>query len=80
MKRALRIMTSEDENENKLKNPIDLAKIKKKVKANEYETPEEFFVDIKWIQHNSSILHPSKFSQNVPDNFLGYEKFHWFDK
>lgn len=80
MKKALKIVSSKDENENELINPIDLAKIKKKVRANEYETPEEFYVDIKWTQHNSSIIHPSKFSQNVPGNFLGKEKFHRFDK
>lgn len=52
-------MSPKDQNENKLINPIDLDKIKEKVEANEYKTPEEFFVDIKWAQHNVFIIHPS---------------------
>lgn len=54
------MVLSNDENGNKLINPIDLIKIKKKIEANEYKTPEEFNVDIKWLHHNFSIIHSSK--------------------
>lgn len=41
-------------------NPLDLNVIDEKVSDSMYKSAFEFYADIKWIQHNCTILFPSK--------------------